>query len=79
MVPDLELDAAVEALGARLAAGPPRSYANIKRVINDRLYDGFDALLDLEAVLQQERAESKDFAEGVLAFIQKRPASFDDS
>jgi 2-(1,2-epoxy-1,2-dihydrophenyl)acetyl-CoA isomerase len=76
VVPDAELDDEVEALAARLAAGPPGSYANIKRTINDRVYDGFEELLDLEAVLQQGRAESADFMEGVLAFMQKRPAKF---
>ena len=67
--------AAVAELAARLAAGPPGSYAAIKRTINARMYDGFDELLDLEAVVQQERAESKDFMEGVMAFMQKRPRS----
>jgi 2-(1,2-epoxy-1,2-dihydrophenyl)acetyl-CoA isomerase len=71
-----ELEARVSQLAARLAAGPPGSYANIKRTINERAYAGFAELLDLEAVLQQERAESKDFSEGVLAFVQKRPAKF---
>jgi 2-(1,2-epoxy-1,2-dihydrophenyl)acetyl-CoA isomerase len=33
-------------------------------------------MLELEADVQQERASSKDFAEGVLAFLQKRPAEF---
>ena len=63
-------------LAARLAAGPPGSYAAIKRTINARAYAGFEQLLDLEADVQQERAASKDFAEGVLAFLQKRPAEF---
>jgi 2-(1,2-epoxy-1,2-dihydrophenyl)acetyl-CoA isomerase len=76
VVPDAELGQEVEALAARLAAGPPGSYANIKRTINERVYDGFEELLDLEAVLQQGRAESADFMEGVLAFMQKRPAKF---
>jgi 2-(1,2-epoxy-1,2-dihydrophenyl)acetyl-CoA isomerase len=76
VVPDHELEATVAELAARLAAGPPGSYATIKRTINDRAYTGFDELLDLEAVLQQERAESADFMEGVLAFIQKRKPSF---
>jgi 2-(1,2-epoxy-1,2-dihydrophenyl)acetyl-CoA isomerase len=76
VVPDEQLEATVTALAGRLAAGPPGSYAAIKRTINDRAYAGFAELLDLEAVVQQERAESKDFTEGVLAFLQKRPAKF---
>ena len=76
VVPDAELHDAAQALAARLAAGPPGSYANIKRTINRSAYDDFEELLDLEAVLQQERARSADFMEGVLSFIQKRPPQF---
>ncbi|MGA2011603.1 MAG: enoyl-CoA hydratase-related protein [Solirubrobacteraceae bacterium] len=76
VVDDGELAATVDALAGRLAAGPPGSYAAIKRSINERAYAGFAEQLDLEAVLQQERANSKDFAEGVMAFMQKRPAQF---
>jgi len=76
VVPDDQLEATVTTLAGRLAAGPPGSYAAIKRTINDRAYAGFAEVLELEAVVQQERAESKDFAEGVLAFLQKRPAKF---
>jgi 2-(1,2-epoxy-1,2-dihydrophenyl)acetyl-CoA isomerase len=79
VVDDERLQDRVGELAARLAAGPPGSYATIKRTINDRAYAGFEQLLDLEAVLQQERAESKDFAEGVLAFMQKRSANFSGS
>jgi 2-(1,2-epoxy-1,2-dihydrophenyl)acetyl-CoA isomerase len=79
VVPDAGLDREVAELAGRLAAGPPGSYANIKRTINDRLYDRFEELLDLEAVLQQERAESADFLEGVTAFVQKRPPKFTGS
>ena len=76
VVADEELEAAVTDLAARLAAGPPGSYATIKRTINERAYAGFAELLDLEAVLQQERAVSKDFQEGVLSFTEKRTPAF---
>jgi len=79
LVADDELDETVAALAQRLASGPPGSYANIKRTINHRLYAQFEDVLDLEAELQQERAESGDFMEGVLAFMQKRPANFTGS
>jgi 2-(1,2-epoxy-1,2-dihydrophenyl)acetyl-CoA isomerase len=76
VVPDGELRSTVTAMAAKLAAGPPGSYATIKRTINQRSFDGFAELLDLEAVLQQERAGSKDFLEGVMSFVQKRPPTF---
>jgi 2-(1,2-epoxy-1,2-dihydrophenyl)acetyl-CoA isomerase len=76
VVDDDQLDAAVAELTARFVAGPPGSYATIKRTINARAYDDFAELLELEAVLQQARAESKDFIEGVTAFVEKRPAHF---
>jgi 2-(1,2-epoxy-1,2-dihydrophenyl)acetyl-CoA isomerase len=76
VVADDRLTERATELAERLAAGPPGSYAAIKRTINDRAYTGFGELLDLEAEVQQERAESKDFVEGVVAFLQKRPPSF---
>jgi 2-(1,2-epoxy-1,2-dihydrophenyl)acetyl-CoA isomerase len=76
VVEDGRLTQRVTELARQLAGGPPGSYATIKRTINERAYAGFEELLELEAVLQQERAESADFMEGVLAFVQKRPAKF---
>jgi 2-(1,2-epoxy-1,2-dihydrophenyl)acetyl-CoA isomerase len=76
VVQDAELEGEVGALAARLAAGPPGSYAAIKRTINAHAYAGFGQLLDLEADVQQERAASRDFGEGVVAFLQKRPPDF---
>jgi 2-(1,2-epoxy-1,2-dihydrophenyl)acetyl-CoA isomerase len=76
VVDDDELETAVAELAAQFVAGPPGSYATIKRTINARAYDDFAELLDLEAVQQQQRVESKDFVEGVTAFVEKRPAHF---
>jgi 2-(1,2-epoxy-1,2-dihydrophenyl)acetyl-CoA isomerase len=65
-----------EALLTKLAEGPTRSYAGTKRQLNNRIYWGMDEQLELEADIQQEMAASGDFVEGVLAFAQKRPATF---
>jgi 2-(1,2-epoxy-1,2-dihydrophenyl)acetyl-CoA isomerase len=67
----------VAALRDRLAAGPTRSYAGSKRQLNHWLYARMEEQLELEADIQQEMAGSPDFAEGVTAFIQKRPPAFE--
>lgn len=76
VVPDDQLETHTRALAERLAAGPPGVLSTIKRTINSRAYAGFEELLDLEAVLQQERAESADFLEGITAFLEKRKPEF---
>jgi 2-(1,2-epoxy-1,2-dihydrophenyl)acetyl-CoA isomerase len=74
--PDDGLAAESEELLAKLAAGPTRSYANFKKLLNKRMYAGIAEQLEAEADAQREQGETEDFVEGVMAFIQKRPAEF---
>jgi 2-(1,2-epoxy-1,2-dihydrophenyl)acetyl-CoA isomerase len=76
-VTDEDFDAEIDALAARLAGGPTRAYAGMKRQLNAWLFDRMQAQLALEAELQQESAASADFREGVLAFVQKRAPAFE--
>ena len=77
--PDDRLMDEAEALAAKLAAGPTRSYAGSKRALNRMIYPDLDGQLDLEAEIQHELARTDDFLEGVGAFVEKREAAFSGS
>jgi enoyl-CoA hydratase/carnithine racemase len=76
LVPAAELDQAVAELAAGLAAGAPLAIAAITRVVNDGLERS------LEDALERERQElaalfaSEDAREGMTAFTEKRPPSY---
>jgi 2-(1,2-epoxy-1,2-dihydrophenyl)acetyl-CoA isomerase len=74
--PDDAFAADADALLERLAAGPTRAYAGAKRQLNGWIYGRMHEQLELEAAVQQELAGSKDFAEGVAAFVERRTAVF---
>ena len=74
IVPVAELDSTVDALAAQLAASPRVALAKIKAGLNQAA--DLAGALEFEAVNQDECFHSKDFIEGVTAFMQKRKAVF---
>jgi 2-(1,2-epoxy-1,2-dihydrophenyl)acetyl-CoA isomerase len=74
--PDDEFATRADDLLERLSNGPTRSYAGSKRELNHWLYSRMPEHLELEASIQGELGRSRDFHEGVTAFLEKRKATF---
>jgi 2-(1,2-epoxy-1,2-dihydrophenyl)acetyl-CoA isomerase len=62
---------------AHLAKGPTVTYGHIKEALRGSYANDLDAQLALEARLQGQCGKTRDFREGVLAFLEKRPASYE--
>ena len=76
VVPDADLLAEAKALAARLAAGPTVSYGLIRQaVLKGAASTYLDALLTEEEA-QRQSGNSKDCAEAVAAFLEKRAPQF---
>jgi len=76
-VPDAEFDACWRARARHLAEGPSVAYGHIRRVMRDSWGNDLESQLALEARLQGECGQTRDFREGVVAFLEKRPAKFE--
>jgi 2-(1,2-epoxy-1,2-dihydrophenyl)acetyl-CoA isomerase len=75
-VPDEEFAAVVGELAQRLAAAPTLGLARIKEAIYSSGERTLAAQLDVERDCQRELGYSRDYAEGVAAFMQKRAPNF---
>lgn len=62
-------------IARRLAAGPA-ALAMTRKLILDGIDRDWETQLQAEAVAQGEAGRSRDFREGVAAFLEKRPAKF---
>lgn len=75
-VDDADLIAEAQGLAASLAAGPTLGLGLTKRLIQSAAMNSLDEQLDMERDLQRVAGRSADYAEGVTAFLEKRPARF---
>jgi 2-(1,2-epoxy-1,2-dihydrophenyl)acetyl-CoA isomerase len=75
-VPVAEFEAEVAGLARTLAAGPTLGYLRTREAIDAAVTSSLDSQLDMERDLQRELGASADCAEGVQAFLAKRPPLF---
>jgi len=70
------LEAEVDVIVRALAAAPVLATRNAKRLVRDSLSRSLSEQLQAEAVSFGQCTATTDFAEGITAFIEKRPARF---
>lgn len=75
-VPDDQLMTDARAVAKRLASGPSIALSLIKQALQVSAGHNLDQQLDWERDAQGQAGMSPDFAEGVQAFLEKRPARF---
>ena len=73
---DAELMPHVMSLATRLAQAPAAAIGQIKRLLEASATNDYAGQLELERKAQMESGQTKDFIEGVSAFLEKRPAKF---
>ncbi|MFP4237755.1 MAG: enoyl-CoA hydratase-related protein [Rhodosalinus sp.] len=76
-VEDDAFDAHWRKRAAQLAQGPTRAYNAVRQAIRGAFEAGLEDQLMLEAQLQGQCGKTRDFQEGVVAFLEKRPAKYE--
>lgn len=74
--PDKTFKQEAEKIAFTLAALPTKGLAYTKMALNKSLQNNLDQQLGAEDELQQKAALTRDFKEGVAAFLEKRKATF---
>jgi 2-(1,2-epoxy-1,2-dihydrophenyl)acetyl-CoA isomerase len=75
-IDDADLLTEARAMVAHLATQPTQGLALIKEALNASATHSLDQQLDMERDLQRKAGRTPDYAEGVKAFMEKRPAVF---
>ena len=74
---DAEFEAGWRSLAHELSLGPTEAFALTKVGLNAAWERDFPSFLELEAELQDRAGRTADYAEGVRAFLAKRPPRFE--
>jgi 2-(1,2-epoxy-1,2-dihydrophenyl)acetyl-CoA isomerase len=76
VVPVDELDAAVDQVVQRIAGGPPIALSMTKRMLENAATSSLLQSLETEAIAQNVNLNTRDMAEAMTAYAQKRPPVF---
>ncbi|HYN24370.1 MAG TPA: enoyl-CoA hydratase-related protein [Pyrinomonadaceae bacterium] len=76
VVADAELMPQVMAMAEKLASAPTAAIGRIKELLEASATNDYAGQLELERKAQIQSGQTKDFREGVAAFIEKRPSKF---
>ncbi|MEL6570376.1 MAG: enoyl-CoA hydratase-related protein [Pseudomonadota bacterium] len=61
----------------QLANGPTKAYQHLKEAMKASAHNDFEHQLAVEAKMQGKCGQTRDFQEGVVAFLEKRPAVYE--
>ncbi len=76
-IPEADFAAHWKARAAKLADGPTMTYGLLKKAMKASMNNTLDEQLLVEAKLQGQCGKTRDFKEGVLAFLEKRKANYE--
>jgi len=76
VVPDDELSSRALAMTEKLAQAPTVAIGRIKELLEASATNDYGGQLELERKAQIESGKTRDFREGVAAFLEKRPPKF---
>lgn len=76
VVPEENLDAAVLEIATQYANGPTKAYGLMKKMLNKSFHSDLEGMLEYEMYCQEIAGNSRDYKEGVKAFMEKRAPKF---
>lgn len=76
VVPADNLIEETQTLAKRYAQGPTKAYGYIKKMLQKAEHTSLEEALDYEVFMQEAAGRTKDYGEGVKAFVEKRKPEF---